>query len=52
MSINVESMFAVREVPWHGLGEVLNNPLTSEEAIKAAGLDWNVVSKEDRKSVV
>lgn len=46
MSINVESMFAVREVPWHGLGEVLNNPLTSEEAIKAAGLDWNVVSKD------
>lgn len=46
MSANVETMFSVREVPWHGLGTVLDNPLTSKEAIVAAGLDWNVVKKD------
>ena len=46
MSANVESMFYVREVPWHGLGTKLDNPPTSAEAIVAAGLDWNVFQKE------
>jgi len=46
MSANVETMFSVREVPWHGLGTVLDNPVNSKEAIVAAGLDWNVVTKE------
>lgn len=42
MSANVESMFSVREVPWHGIGEIVESQLTAAEAIKAAGLDWEV----------
>lgn len=45
MSANVESLFVVREPAWHGLGKVLDNEPTSEEAIVAAGLDWNVVQE-------
>jgi phage/plasmid-like protein (TIGR03299 family) len=36
-------MFSGRgEVPWHGIGAVLEGVLTSDEAIKAARLTWNV----------
>ena len=45
MSANVDTMFSTREVPWHGLGEILDNPPTSREAILAAGLDWEVKSQ-------
>lgn len=38
----VESMFSVRTLPWHGLGEVIQEAPTSEEAIKIAKLDWDV----------
>lgn len=40
----VENMFSVREVPWHGQGIILDNPPTAEEAIVAAGLDWELES--------
>jgi phage/plasmid-like protein (TIGR03299 family) len=42
MSANVESMFSVRQIPWHKLGKILDNPPTSIQAIKEAGLDWEV----------
>ena len=45
MSANVETMFYVREVPWHGLGIQLEDYPTSKEAITAAGLDWRVESR-------
>lgn len=36
-------MFSGRgEVPWHGIGTVLEGVLTSDEAIKEAHLDWTV----------
>lgn len=31
------------KVPWHGLGTVVEGLLTSAEALKAAGMAWNVV---------
>ncbi|GHU84539.1 hypothetical protein FACS189473_2130 [Spirochaetia bacterium] len=36
-------MFSGRgEVPWHGIGAVLDGVLTSDEAIKTARLEWRV----------
>ena len=43
MSANVESMFSVRETPWHGLGTVIQDAVNSEEALKLAGLDWEII---------
>ena len=45
MSANVETMFYVRETPWHGLGTKVMNVLDSREALIAAGLNWNVVQE-------
>lgn len=46
MSANVESMFYTgREVPWHGLGTMVMEAPTSQEALVAAGLDWHVIQK-------
>lgn len=38
-----DTMFSVREKPWHGLGKVLKeNPKSVAAALKASGLDWEV----------
>lgn len=46
MAANVETMFSVRETPWHGLGTIVAEAPTSKEALKLAGLNWNVSQKE------
>jgi len=45
MSACVESMFSVREVPWHGLGQIVSTAPSSEDALVLAGLDWEVCRK-------
>ena len=42
MAANVESMFYVRETPWHGLGTRVMEAPGSEEALEVAGLNWMV----------
>ena len=38
-------MFSVREKPWHGLGKIVMEAPTSKDALRLAGLDWNVVQE-------
>ncbi len=45
MLANVETMFYVRETPWHGLGTKVLEATDSKEALIAAGLDWNVIQE-------
>lgn len=45
MAANVETMFYVREKPWHGLGTKVMEAPKSKEALRIAGLDWKVVQE-------
>ena len=45
MSANVETMFYIREKPWHGLGIEVQEAPTSADALICAGLDWEVFQK-------
>ena len=42
MAANVETMFYVRETPWHGLGTRVMEAPGSGEALEVAGLNWKV----------
>ena len=42
MILETDTMFSHREKPWHEYGKTVAEAPTSEEAIKLAGLDWNV----------
>ena len=46
MSANVETMFYVREKPWHGLGTRVDEAPSSADALVYAGLDWTVQQKD------
>lgn len=37
------SFFSVQQKTWHGLGQIVENHPTSEQAIKHAGLDYEVI---------
>lgn len=45
MSHEVESMFSVKETPWHKLGTVVQEAPNAEQAIELAGLNWKVEKK-------
>ena len=42
MAAEVETMFYVRETPWHGLGTKVMEAPTSKEALSLSELDWRV----------
>lgn len=46
MSVNVETMFYVREEPWHGLGTEVQEAPASTDALVYAGLNWLVEQKD------
>lgn len=45
MAANVESMFYLREKPWHGIGTRVMTAPDSKNALIYAGLDWKVLQK-------
>ena len=45
MAANVETMFYTREKPWHGLGTKVEEAPTSTDALRLAGLDWQVIQE-------
>lgn len=46
MAANVETMFSVRVKPWHGIGTIVEKCPNSKEALRLAGLDWNVEQRD------
>lgn len=45
MAANVETMFYTREKPWHGLGTRVEEAPASADALRLAGLDWQVIQE-------
>jgi len=46
MAALVESMFYVREKPWHNLGTQVMEAPESKDALRLAGLDWKVKQRD------
>ena len=46
MAHMIDTMFSTRVMPWHGLGVIVQESPTSEDALKQAGLDWMVIPKD------
>jgi len=46
MPANVETMFYVREKPWHGLGTMVAEAPASIDALALAGLNWQVIQED------
>ena len=46
MAHQVETMAYAGELPWHGLGQKVEDNLTPQEMIAAAGLDWSVSRRQ------
>jgi len=46
MAHMVETMFSYRQVPWHGLGRIVEEAPDSKTAIKLAELDWTVEQEQ------
>ena len=44
---NTHSFFSVKEKAWHGLGKIVEEQLTSREAIIAANLDFEVIKVQN-----
>lgn len=42
---------SVREVPWHGLGELVKDAMTTEQATIKGGLGWSVFQQDIRMDV-
>ena len=45
MPANVETMFYVRQAPWHGLGVRVEEAPSSQDALRLSSLDWQVVQQ-------
>ena len=45
MAHEIETAFYNKEPAWHGLGTVVSEAPTSADALKLAGLDWDVVQE-------
>ncbi len=45
MAHELENMFSVKKTPWHGLGKIVQEAPTAEEAIVMAGLNWQALEK-------
>ena len=52
MSHEVASMFSVKELPWHGLGHVLDGAPSCAEALILAGMNWSVALRGMSTTVV
>ena len=42
MSANIETMAYAGQEPWHGLGNAVEEGISTQDMLVAAGLDWTV----------